>query len=313
MAARQASSKGRSDMTDVLDQKAVGDFLDGVRRLVARRIEGMRLPGQRHPVPSNLMPGKMLRSRFGARLAAAAPGNAEPAALERACAATEILHTATLCHDDVIDNALIRRAGPTLWKVTGPSAAVMIGDWLLCDSVQVARQIDGGAYLGAFLDKVQETCRAETEHEMTVPGERLDADTCMRLARGKAGALFSFIGYVCGGSDPALREALEEAGYSVGTAYQLADDILDVVGHEDEAGKTLGTDAARGKFTISQEPVAGPALAQYHVAEQCRSALTAVDRWPDARAGVETFLREDLLPVFGHLGASWDIAAEAAG
>jgi heptaprenyl diphosphate synthase len=298
-------------MTDVADAKTVSSFLDNVRQGIAAQLGRLELPDGRIAMPPNLMPGKMLRSRFGARMGCHAE-TAGSTALELACVATEILHTATLCHDDVIDNGLVRRSAPSLWKVTGPSAAVLIGDWLLCESVQIVKDIDRGAWLGAFLAKVQETCRAESEHEMSVGAPRLDADTCIRLARGKAGALFSFVGLVAGAGDAELSAGMEEAGYCMGTAYQLADDLLDAVGSEKKAGKTLGTDAVRRKFTLPQDPHSGRTLARQHIAAQCRRALEAVARWEDVRIGLESFLYEDLRPLFASLGGSWGTTLKEA-
>jgi len=289
-------------MTEIADRKDVGRFLDRIRESIAARLERLELPDGGVAIPPNLMPGKMLRSRFGAHLGGSEETAPLSTALANACMAVEILHTATLCHDDVIDNGLIRRAGPTLWRVTGPSAAVLIGDWLLCESVQIVKDINRAAYLGPFLAKVQETCRAESEHEMSIGGLPLDTDTCLRLARGKSGALFSFIGLVAGGTDCKLSAAMEEAGYCVGTAYQLGDDLLDTMGRDRDAGKTLGTDAARGKSTLPQDPHAGHALTRQHVAAQCRRAIEALAPWEDARAGLESFMHDDLWSIFKTLG-----------
>jgi len=295
-------------MTTVADGTIVSEFIACVKGGVARRLAPLALAAGGRDIATDLVGGKMLRTRFAARLAAHGLVYSAPPALERACVAVETLHTATLCHDDVMDNALIRRAAPTLWRVTGPSAAVMIGDWLLADSVQVVAGIESGRYLPLFLSKVQETCRAEAEHEISYRGRRFDVETGLRLARGKTGPFFSFIGHVCGGDDAELARALELAGYCVGTAYQLADDLLDVTGRDEEAGKTLGTDGARKKFTLAQMAPNGPALTKELVAAQCARALKRLSQWPRERAGLAAFLREDLFPLFMKLG----IAAEAA-
>lgn len=285
----------------------VNDFVGRVRRKVAREVASLGLPGRLCTAPSSLMPGKMLRTRFGARLAFAGTPRVEPSILEDACAATELLHTATLCHDDVIDNAALRRSVPALWKVTAPSAAILIGDWLLCGAIRLLAGHEGTRHLTAFLDKVQETCRTEVEHEMAFRGERLDVETCLRLARGKTGPLFSFVGMVCGGEDADLGKALEEAGYCIGTGYQLADDLLDLVGREEDAGKTLGTDAARAKSTLLDSGGDGRLLTREHANTQFRKAWLGLAPWPEVRRGLRAFLDQDLMPVLRSVDSSWEM------
>jgi len=122
-------------MTDVIKEKDATDFVTPVRRLVADRLEKpapLPAPGGR---VEQLMPGKMLRTRLAARLASGGCSRVNLSSLKCACAATETTHTAGLCHDDVIDNGLIRRATATLWKATTPSGAVLVGDMLLSHAV----------------------------------------------------------------------------------------------------------------------------------------------------------------------------------
>jgi geranylgeranyl pyrophosphate synthase len=124
------------------------------------------------------------------------------------------------------------------------------------------------------------------------------------LARAKTGALFAFLGRVCGGEEEALCSALEEAGYRVGTAYQLADDLLDVFGSEEVAAKTLGTDAGRCKFTLAS--ATDEAVVRGHITRLCASALERLDPWPGARSGLERFFTADLRPVFKGFGRGLD-------
>jgi len=244
-----------------------------------------------------LMPGKMLRTRLAARLAYAKPSLVPPATLERACAATEMLHTASLCHDDVIDNSLIRRAKATLWRATTPSTAVLVGDVLLCDAMTLLLEAEGGRHVGLFLAKVREVCTAEADQELKFRGQELDEATCLRLARCKTGPLFAFVAHVCGGDDAGLSASLEEAGYRIGTAYQIADDVLDVAGREEAAGKTLGTDVLRRKFTLPQASQAGLDAAREHVRSLCNSTLDSLSDWPVLCKALRRFFTQDLQPV----------------
>ncbi len=250
---------------------------------------------------SALAPGKMLRTTLAQRLAGH-DGAEGPAAspLVLGLAAVEMVHTATLCHDDVIDGAIIRRCSPALWRKTSRSAAVLIGDMLLCESIDLVASVAGGRHVRKFVAKVKETCAAEAEQELRLRGSTLDEAACLRIARGKTGALFSFAACLCGRDAPAAA-ALEEAGYRIGTAYQLADDLLDVVGQDARAGKTLGTDAARDKFTLAQRE-GGFEITAERVRDLCRSAAALVAAIPAARQGLADFLTLDLEPLLAHAG-----------
>jgi heptaprenyl diphosphate synthase len=243
----------------------------------------------------HLFPGKLLRSRFGVRVAAGSDVARED--LAKACAAVEMTHTASLCHDDVIDNALLRRSLPTLWRQATPSAAVLIGDVLLCHAAALVASCGDGRHLVPFLTKVTEVCTTEARQELILRGRRVERAVCLEVARGKTGPLFAFLGTVAGGTDAELAAALEESGYRIGTAYQLADDLLDVDGGQAErAGKTLGTDRSRGKFTL---PLSGTRGAE-RTAEQVRNllagALEPLTPWPPVRDAVQAYIDSDLTP-----------------
>ncbi len=279
-------------------------FTDLVRELVCARLRSVgETVGEGQDV-RQLAPGKMLRTRLAARLAETSPASAAPLTLRRACAATELVHTASLCHDDVIDNAFVRRSRPTLWKEIGSTSAVLIGDLLLCDAMLLVMHTEDGRYSGAFVNKVQEVCMVEAEHELRLRGKQLDESTCLHIARGKTGPLFAFAALVCGGDDEALSAALEEVGYEVGTAYQFADDIFDIVADEVTAGKTLRTDVARRKFTLPQMSERGRSSAEGRVVSLCASARERLSGWPKVQAAFADFLRLDLQPVFAKLHQS---------
>ncbi len=140
-------------------------------------------------------------------------------------------------------------------------------------------------------------------------GRELDEATHLHLARGKTGPLFAFVGYVSGGEDEGLCEGLEEAGYRIGTAYQLGDDLVDVAGDERAARKTLGTDRMRRKFTLAQSSAGDGARAvRDRVRELCSGALGCVGAWPAVRLGLGRFLELDLKPALERAGARLDIS-----
>ncbi len=288
----------RESVLDTLPKEIPADLTTRVRQLIECRLEAIVRSVGMPDLLARLVPGKMLRSRLAGRLSRSGVTLTNIATLGYVCAATEMVHTASLLHDDVIDGGLIRRAHPALWRATGPSAAVLLGDMLLCDAMMLLQKALGGRYVETFVEKVREMCQFEAEQELVYRGKRLDESTCLRLARGKTGPLFAFIGRVCGGGDSALASALEEAGYHLGTAYQVADDLLDVVGDEQLAKKTLGTDMTRSKFTLAVVQHHETGRAHHWVSALCASALECVNRWPRVREAMSAFLFYDLQTVF---------------
>lgn len=246
-------------------------------------------------VSARFAPGKMLRSRLGWALRAA-----DPAALidlARACAATEMIHTATLFHDDVIDGASLRRGQPSLWREVGETGAILLGDLFFSSAVRMLLESGDGELVARFVDRVKEVCAAEVCHEILFRGTRAGVETALRLARGKTGALFAFVAYAAGAGAPAAkRDALEEAGYLVGTAYQLADDLLDEEGSEEQIGKTLGTDRKRRKFTLAQTGGDGRELIREEIAKQRLAALEVLAPWPEQASRLEAYIVANLLP-----------------
>ena len=279
------------------EQERTAELLQGIRSeilgrldLVAERVGGTLEVGK-------LLSGKMLRSRLAGRLAVAGGRGGEISDLCVACAAVELAHTASLCHDDVIDNALLRRARPALWRELGASGAVLIGDLILCEATTLIAELNGGCHLRGFLAKLCEVVAAEAQQELVWRGRSVDSRKCLSLARGKTGPLFAFAAGLCGGGDEALSTSLEQAGYSIGTAYQLADDLQDVCGDEDTAGKTLGTDGLRRKYTLAHGDGCARRMVRDHVRRLCEEAVGVVSAWPEVRSAVELFIVEDLQPV----------------
>ena len=287
------------------------DVIDGTRRLLTACIGRLTSSFGGAERAELLSPGKMLRTRMAAHLACGAgcgAGSGPSSALEAACAATELVHTASLCHDDIIDQAAMRRGKPALWRLDGATAAVLFGDMLLCEAFGLVASTGQSRHVQTFAARVREVCEAEAEQELLL-GRQLDEATYLRLARGMTGPLFAFPAYVSGGDDARLSAALDEAGYRIGTAYQVADDLLDVAGSEASAGKTLGTDASRRKFTLANSAPDGRDVARRRVVELCASALDALAPWPETQRALSDFYAADLQPVFDRCIEGLDISA----
>ena len=276
------------------------EFLASVREIVAARV-GNVAAGLVDLDTTQIMPGKMLRSRLAARLVAGGLDSGHWSDTARLSAAIELAHTASLCHDDVIDNAEVRRGLPSLWRLTGASGAVLIGDMLLCEAIELVIDTDGGSHLTEFLAKLKEVITAEARGELTLRGTILDEPTCLDLARDKTGPLFAFVAAACTSQDRDLAAALEEAGYLIGTAYQLADDLLDRIGNEERAGKTLGTDQRKGKFTLARDGQDAQDMLRRQVHRLCESAADQLTGWSNAEDAVRRYLVEDIQPLFQQL------------
>ncbi len=245
----------------------------------------------------------MLRTRLG--LALCPQGSGDQDAVARACAATELIHTATLYHDDVIDGASLRRQQPTLWQEVGQTGAILLGDLFFSSAIELL--LDGADLNQArlFVARVKEVCATETIHEMVFQGRTVDAETCIAIARGKTGALFAFVAECCG-KDATMAKAMAEAGYCVGTAYQLADDLLDEVGVEQLAGKTLGTDRKRRKFTLAQQIGSSDNAVLAEISRLCGSAIELLRPWPVYADRLDSYITT-------HLAPAWEMHLQSTG
>jgi len=276
------------------------NFVDRVREIVCDRARRAARSASCPDQVKALLPGKMLRTRLASRFVDHGVARVALPALERVCAATELAHTASLCHDDVIDGAFIRRSQPVLWRVRGVSLAVLIGDLLLCEAMDLLTGVAKGRYVPLFVTKIREVCVAETEQELAARGHAPDEAACVDIARRKTGPLFAFVARACGGEEEPRSTVLEEVGYRIGAAYQLADDWVDAAGDESIAGKTLGTDARRSKFTLANTSRENRSSLHTYVCKLLRSAIR-VSEHEQTQAAARDFLRLDLQPVFDRL------------
>jgi geranylgeranyl pyrophosphate synthase len=174
-------------------------------------------------------------------------------ALIRAAAAVELVHMATLVHDDLLDGATLRRGRPTVASTRGASAAVQVGDFLFARAfselagagMPAAVEVLAGAALDLSLGELAQQ-RAAFDFDLT---EEAYLDRCGR----KTASLFAAscrLGAMLGGADTATETALAEFGHAVGLAFQIFDDILDVTGSPSRTGKRRGADLRDGTVTL---------------------------------------------------------------
>ena len=249
---------------------------------------GAREDSQWAAIRDRFEPGKLLRTRLALALSPA--GNMPVDDLVRCCAATEMIHTATLFHDDVIDGASLRRGQPALWKAVGSTGAILIGDLFFSAAVELVLATGRLELVQSFVGKVREVCATEAVHELLLRGQTIELADSLRIARGKTGALFAFPAEACGGTDAPLSRQLAEVGYLVGTAYQIADDLVDEVGDEQSAGKTLGTDRKRHKFTLAQTPGKSVTEIRQEIEGLGQQALARLAGRPELAARLQQYL-----------------------
>lgn len=185
--------------------------------------------------------------------------------------AAELVHTATLLHDDVVDLGDTRRTVPTARTVYGNATSIFAGDWLLVEALRRIRRAGVPGLLDRMLDIIDEMIMAESlqlERRGRIVG---DEDDYFRVIEGKTAALFRwamFAGGRAGGLDEMVCSALERYGTHLGVAFQAVDDLLDFGGDERVTGKGLFTDLREGKVTyplllaIRRDPALGPLLEQ---------------------------------------------------
>ena len=239
--------------------------------------------------------GKMLRSRMAYRLE---PTSGVPREeLVAACAAVEMIHAASLLHDDVIDGGIVRRGSPTFWLERGISGAILLGDLLLFKALHISCNIkDRNDWTSKLVALTGEVCEAESVQELLLRGGPPTWAQCVQIARQKTGALFAFIGYASGANEPGLQPILTEAGYLIGTSYQLADDILDITGNEEISGKTLGTDRKHNKVTAASVMIASQVDPVHEIKVLCQRAESSLAGWPAVHEAWQRYYDEDIHP-----------------
>ncbi len=168
-------------------------------------------------------------------------------------AVVEMIHTATLVHDDVLDEATIRRHAATVNAEWGNETAVLLGDYLFTHAFHLAASLDSTRacrWIGQATNKVCEGEMLQVHHRGNFD---LDEDDYFTIIEGKTAELTAVscrLGAAYAGADEATVAALDRYGRNLGIAFQIADDVLDLWGEERVTGKSLGTDLEKQKLTL---------------------------------------------------------------
>jgi geranylgeranyl pyrophosphate synthase len=198
--------------------------------------------------------GKMLRPSLLLLSWRAVSGvSSVPKNVTTAAAVVELIHLATLVHDDILDEADLRRGKQTINSLRGNEAAVMLGDYLLSSAFFLCSKIQN-VKLNLLLGEVTNTlCAGEVVQLSHRNNVDLDIDAYYQIIRDKTASLIAAsceMGAILGGGNDGVIKTLKEFGSSVGVAFQIKDDLLDLLAEKKDIGKPAGRDLEKGKLTL---------------------------------------------------------------
>jgi octaprenyl-diphosphate synthase len=199
--------------------------------------------------------GKMLRPKLVLLSALASVGRGAGIDDEHitVAAVLELIHIATLVHDDVLDDAETRRGARTVNRLHGVEAAVIFGDYLISQSFHLCSSLDDQSTALRVGEITSTVCAGELLQLANRGNNGLDEGTYFTIIERKTAALIALaceLGAKHAGASPEATEALRDYGLHLGVAFQIQDDLLDLVGDEPVVGKSLGKDLQKGKLTL---------------------------------------------------------------
>jgi octaprenyl-diphosphate synthase len=168
-------------------------------------------------------------------------------------AVIEFIHTATLLHDDVVDESSLRRGRATSNAIFGNAASVLVGDFLYSRAFQMMVASGSGQILAILADATNRIAEGEVLQLINVHDASIDEARYRTVVERKTATLFAAaarVGAVVAGADPVIEERCARYGAHLGTAFQMVDDVLDYAGNIDDIGKQLGDDLREGKCTL---------------------------------------------------------------
>jgi octaprenyl-diphosphate synthase len=218
-------------------------------------------------------------------------------------AVVEIIHTATLVHDDIIDEATTRRGRPAANTQWGNSKCVLAGDWLYMQAFKIALQERNFRILDTLIELTQQMVEGELL-QMEKLGKLIALDEYFDLIYRKTACLFSVcmrLGAILGGATEAQEEALGRYGHDLGMAFQIVDDVLDLTASEDVLGKPVASDLREGKVT----------MAVIHALERCTSDEREMIKAVLRHRGFNGVTHPEIIDILRRYG-SLDAATEQA-
>ncbi|MBP9684832.1 MAG: polyprenyl synthetase family protein [Rhodoferax sp.] len=168
-------------------------------------------------------------------------------------AVVEFIHTATLLHDDVVDESALRRGSATANETFGNPASVLVGDFLYSRAFQMMVDAQNMRVMQVLADATNVIAEGEVLQLMNMHNAALDEAGYLQVIRSKTAKLFEAsarVGAILAGSSPEMEDACAQYGQALGTAFQVIDDVLDYTGDAEVMGKNLGDDLREGKTTL---------------------------------------------------------------
>ena len=304
--------------------------MDEVEGLLAAVGERAPAPLVRPSLEALTSGGKRLRPLL--LVLAARMGDADKADLLRAATAIEVLHTATLVHDDIVDGAQTRRGVPTAVACDGREIATATGDYLFAETFSELAGIGDARLIRAFAEASVGLAAGELE-QYRANGATVEVEAYLGHIRKKTAGLFR-VACVAGGTLGGLSlvqiDALATYGQALGIAFQMSDDIMDLVGKPGLMGKGIGTDLVEGTVTLPvifalregdsatirrvlADPSPSPELLEAGIeAVLATDAVAKTEEW--ARGEIEAALRDlSLLPDCPERDFLESVASEVVG
>ncbi len=168
-------------------------------------------------------------------------------------ASVELLHTATLVHDDLLDGSLLRRGSPTLNRSLSPEVVILVGDYLFARAADLAAATESVPIVSIFAQTLMTICSGELSQVCNKSSWLRTKEDYYQSIYSKTASLFAAstaAGGLLSGAPASTVEALRAYGYHLGMAFQILDDILDFTGDEKELGKPIGSDLRQGNVTL---------------------------------------------------------------
>lgn len=172
---------------------------------------------------------------------------------QQLAAVVEFIHTATLLHDDVVDESDLRRGRKTANAVFGNAASVLVGDFLYSRSFQLMVELERVEVMKILADTTNAIAEGEVLQLLHIRNPDTDESAYLKVIERKTAVLFAAatrLGALLAGTDAAVQQKLHDYGMALGYAFQIADDVLDYSADESALGKHLGDDLAEGKATL---------------------------------------------------------------
>lgn len=245
------SAKQQEIVSELFPAELLGDALSGIEAEIIKQAESFDPAVAPYIAYICNTKGKRIRPVLTLLSGGATGGNTD--AHTKLAVTLELIHVATLVHDDIIDEAEIRRQAPTANAKWGTALSVLLGDSLFAHALLVSAEFDDSSIGRSIAKSTKDVCAGEIIQTQRRFDFKLTREDYFEIIRLKTAALFAAameLGARLNGQSEAIQLSMRDYGMKIGTAYQIYDDCLDLTGDESKVGKTLRTDLNKGKLTL---------------------------------------------------------------